>query len=175
MITRFRVGSNRPTELLNLHVSTISPLPTSYTDAWTDSAYLLLYVDDIVLRDVLISSLAGALQYLIFTRPNISYVVQQICLCMHDPREPHFSALKRILRYVRGTLDHGLPLFSSSTTSLIAYSDTDWTCFPTTRRLTSGYYVFFDNNLLFKSFKRQLTLSRSNAQAEYRGVANKCC
>jgi len=48
-------------------------------------------------------SLAGALQYLTFTRPDISYVVQQICLHMHDPREPHLAALKRILRYVRGT------------------------------------------------------------------------
>ncbi|GJS23513.1 ribonuclease H-like domain-containing protein [Tanacetum coccineum] len=50
-------------------------------------------------------SLAGFLQYLTFTRPDISYAVQQVCLHMHDPREPHFSALKRILRYVRGTLE----------------------------------------------------------------------
>ncbi|GJZ14666.1 ribonuclease H-like domain-containing protein [Tanacetum coccineum] len=49
-------------------------------------------------------SLAGALQYLTFTRPDISYAVQQVCLFMHDPREPHLSALKRILGYVRGTL-----------------------------------------------------------------------
>ncbi|GJV97629.1 APETALA1 like protein [Tanacetum coccineum] len=43
-------------------------------------------------------NLAGALQYLTFTWPDISYAVQQVCLYMHDPREPHFSALKRILR-----------------------------------------------------------------------------
>nr|GFC25024.1 ribonuclease H-like domain-containing protein [Tanacetum cinerariifolium] len=43
-------------------------------------------------------SLAGGLQYLTFTRPDLSYAVQQICLYMHDPREPHFAALKRILR-----------------------------------------------------------------------------
>nr|GEV28127.1 hypothetical protein [Tanacetum cinerariifolium] len=47
-------------------------------------------------------SLAGGLQYLTFTRPDLSYIVQQICLYMHDPREPHFAALKRILRYVQG-------------------------------------------------------------------------
>ncbi|GJZ28468.1 ribonuclease H-like domain-containing protein, partial [Tanacetum coccineum] len=68
------------------------------------------------------------------------------CLYMHDPREPHFSALKRILRYVHGTLDHGLQLFSSSTTSLVTYSDVDWAGCSTTRRLTS--------------------------EAEYHGVAN---
>lgn len=50
-------------------------------------------------------SLAGALEYLTFTRPDLAYVVQQICLFMHDPREPHMSALKRILRYIKGTLD----------------------------------------------------------------------
>jgi hypothetical protein len=53
-------------------------------------------------------SLAGALQYLTFTRPDISYAVQQICLHIHDPREPHLAALKRILRYLRGTLHMGL-------------------------------------------------------------------
>ncbi|GKC32453.1 ribonuclease H-like domain-containing protein [Tanacetum coccineum] len=73
-----------------------------------------------------VSSLAGSLKYLTFTLPDISYAVQQVCLYKHDPREPYFSALKRILRYVRGTLDHGLQLFSSSTTSLVAYSNVDW-------------------------------------------------
>ncbi|GJW05934.1 ribonuclease H-like domain-containing protein [Tanacetum coccineum] len=117
-------------------------------------------------------SLAGSLQYLTFTRPDISYAVQQVCLYMHDPREPHFSALKRILRYVSGTLDYGLQLFSSTTTELVAYSDADWVGCPTTRRSTSGYCVFLGNNLLSWSSKRQPTLSRSSAEAEYRGVAN---
>ncbi|GKB20257.1 ribonuclease H-like domain-containing protein, partial [Tanacetum coccineum] len=79
---------------------------------------------DPVSDPTLYRSLAGSLQYLTFTRPDISYAVHQICLYMHDPREPYLSALKRILRYVRGTLDYGLQLFSSSTTSLVAYSDT---------------------------------------------------
>ncbi|GKF30812.1 ribonuclease H-like domain-containing protein, partial [Tanacetum coccineum] len=75
-------------------------------------------------------SLADALRYLTFTRPNLSYTVQQVCLYMHDPCDPHFTALKRILRYVHGTIDHGLQLH------------------------------------------RHVTLSRSSAEAEYRGVAN---
>nr|GEW70735.1 ribonuclease H-like domain-containing protein [Tanacetum cinerariifolium] len=91
---------------------------------------------------------------------------------MHDPRESYLSALKRILRYVRGTLNYGLQLFSSSTTSLVSYSDADWAGCPTTRRFTSGYCMFLGNNLLSLSVKRQPTLSRSNAEAEYRGVAN---
>jgi hypothetical protein len=45
-------------------------------------------------------SLTGALQYLTFTRPDIAYAVQQVCLHMHDPREPHLTTAKRILRYL---------------------------------------------------------------------------
>ncbi|GJV81893.1 ribonuclease H-like domain-containing protein [Tanacetum coccineum] len=52
----------------------------------------------LVVDPTLYRSLAGSLQYLTFTRSDITYVVQQVCLYMHDPREPHFSALKRILR-----------------------------------------------------------------------------
>ncbi|GJW23775.1 ribonuclease H-like domain-containing protein [Tanacetum coccineum] len=117
-------------------------------------------------------SLAGALQYLTFTRPDLSYAVQQLCLYMHDPREPHLNAMKRVLRYLRGTTDLGLQLFRSTTSQLIAYSDADWAGCPATRRSTSGYCVFLGDNLLTWSSKRQDTLSRSSAEAEYRGVAN---
>ncbi|GKA39501.1 ribonuclease H-like domain-containing protein [Tanacetum coccineum] len=127
---------------------------------------------DPVSDPTLYRSLAGALQYLTFTRPDISYAVQQICLYMHDPRDPHFTALKRILRYVRGTIDHGLQLYVSSTSQLTAYTDADWAGCPVTRRSTSGYCVFLGDNLLSWSAKRQVTLSRSSAEAEYRGVAN---
>ncbi|GKA37805.1 ribonuclease H-like domain-containing protein [Tanacetum coccineum] len=333
MVTRFCVGTNRPTKRLNLHVSSVSPLPKSYRDAFsdpnwqnamqdeytaliknktctlvprppdtnimrcmwlfchryladgtlsrykarlvangsthlaasrhwlihqldvknaflpgdlsetvymhqppgfrdsihpnygTDTAYLLLYVDDIVLTassesllQQIIRSLhqefamtdLGSLNYFLgisVTRDSSGLFLSQkkyaieildrahmdncnpsrtpidtesklgsdgdpVCLYMHDPRETHFSALKRILRYVRDTLDYGLQLFSSSTTYLVAYSDADWAGCPTTRRSTSGYCVFLGNNLLSWSSKRQPTLSHSSAEVEYRGVAN---
>ncbi|GJT76205.1 ribonuclease H-like domain-containing protein [Tanacetum coccineum] len=57
---------------------------------------------DLVSNMTLYHSRVGSLQYLTFTRSDISYAVQQVCLYMHDPREPYFYALKRILRYVRG-------------------------------------------------------------------------
>jgi hypothetical protein len=55
-------------------------------------------------------SLTGALQYLTFSRPDITYVVQQVCLHMHTLQEPHLTALKRILRYLHGSLNYGLLL-----------------------------------------------------------------
>ncbi|GJQ94160.1 ribonuclease H-like domain-containing protein [Tanacetum coccineum] len=83
---------------------------------------------------------------------------------MHDLREPHFAALKRILRYVQGTLDFGLHLYASTTTSLVGNTNADWAGL--------GYCVFLGDNLLSWSAKRQHTLSRSSAEVEYRGVTN---
>ncbi|KAJ9545500.1 hypothetical protein OSB04_025207 [Centaurea solstitialis] len=117
-------------------------------------------------------SLAGALQYLTFTRPDISYAVQQICLFMHDPREPHFNVLKRILRYLRGTLSMGLFLRPSSIDRLVSYTDADWAGCPDTRRSTSGFCVFLGDNLVSWSSKRQHVVSRSSNESEYRGIAN---
>jgi hypothetical protein len=117
-------------------------------------------------------SLAGALQYLTFTRPDISYAVQQVCMFMHAPRTTHFLALKRILRYLKGTLDLGILMKPSTHSTLVAYSDADWAGCPDTRRSTSGYCVFFGDNLLSWSSKRQSVVSRSSAEAEYRGIAN---
>ncbi|XP_055822041.1 uncharacterized mitochondrial protein AtMg00810-like [Solanum dulcamara] len=124
-------------------------------------------------------SLAGALQYLTFTRPDITYAVQQVCLFMHDSRDEHMHTLKRIVRYLQGTLEYGLHLYPSSTTNLVSFTDADWGGCPDIRRLTSGYCVFMGDNLISWSAKRQATLSRSSAEAEYRGVANvvseSCC
>ena len=117
-------------------------------------------------------SLAGALQYVTFTRPDITYAVQQVCLHMHDPRVPHLTALKQILRYLRGTVHYGLLLHRSSSADLVVYTDADWGGCPDTHRSTSGYAVFLGGNLVSWSSKRQQVVSRSSAEAEYRVVAN---
>jgi hypothetical protein len=67
---------------------------------------------------------------------------------MHDPREPHFTAFKRILRYLQGTPDDGLLLRRSSCGHLTVYTDVDWAHCPDTRRSTSGYAVFIGENLV---------------------------
>ena len=66
-----------------------------------------LYADPTLYR-----ALTGAVQYLTFTRHDISYVVQQVCLFMHDPKVEYMVSLHRILRYLKGTLDHGLQLYN---------------------------------------------------------------
>ncbi|XP_022546231.1 uncharacterized mitochondrial protein AtMg00810-like [Brassica napus] len=71
-------------------------------------------------------SLAGALQYLTFTRPDIAFAVQQVCLFVHGPLDSHYNALKRILRYIKGTLDQSLQLTPKTSDTLTACSDADW-------------------------------------------------
>nr|XP_051222108.1 uncharacterized mitochondrial protein AtMg00810-like [Lolium perenne] len=120
----------------------------------------------------------GGLHYLTLTRPDISYDVQQACLHMHAPRTSHLALVKRVLRYVRGTLEFGLQLHATSSTALVAYSDADWAGCPDSRRSTSGYCVYFGDSLISWSSKRQTTVSRSSAEAEYRAVAHavaECC
>jgi hypothetical protein len=117
-------------------------------------------------------SLVGALQYLTFTRPDITYAVQQIFLHMHDPRKPHLTTMKHTLRYLRGTLDYGLHLRCSTSSELIVYTDVYWAGCLDTRRSTSGYVVFLGVNLVSWSLKHQNDVSRSSAEAEYRVVAN---
>ena len=90
---------------------------------------------------------------------------------MHDPREPHLTAAKRILRYLQGTLDHGLLLRRASTSELVVYTDADWAGCPDIRRSTSGYAVFLGDNLVSRSAKHQNVVSRSSAEAEYRSVS----
>jgi hypothetical protein len=91
---------------------------------------------------------------------------------MHTLREPHLTALKRILRYLCGSLDYGLLLRPSLTSELVVYTDVDWADCPDTRRSTSGYAVFLSTNLVSWVAKRQPIVSCSSAEAEYRAVAN---
>jgi hypothetical protein len=111
------------------------------------------------------------------TRPDLAYAVQQVCLFMHAPREPHRALVKRILRFVQG-LSSGLHIGTGSVTKLTAYSDADWAGCPDSRRSTSGFCVYLGDNLVSWSSKCQTTMSRSSAEAEYRAVAHvvaECC
>ena len=84
-------------------------------------------------------SMVGALQYLTMTRPDIAYAVNMVSQFMHVPRTTHLHAVNFFSRYLEGTLDFGLFLYSiSSSTVVIAYSDVNWVGYPDTRRSTIG-------------------------------------
>lgn len=123
---------------------------------------------DHVSDTTLYRSLVGAFQYLTFTRLDTAYVVQQVCLFMHDPQEPHFLAIKHILHYLQGTLHHGLFICLSHVDCLVSYYDAIWVGCPLTCRSTSRFCVYLGDNLVSCSSKRQHVDSRSSVKTEYR-------
>ncbi|KAK5786974.1 hypothetical protein PVK06_041624 [Gossypium arboreum] len=88
-------------------------------------------------------SLAGALQYIVLTRLDIAYAVNRVCQFMHAPTTAHMVALKRILRYLRGTLSHGLVFRQSDHLSLVGYADANWGLDFDDQRSIIGYCVYF--------------------------------
>lgn len=117
-------------------------------------------------------SLVGALQYLTLTRPNISFAVNKVCQFLHAPTIVHLTAAKRIVRYVKNTLNIGLNFSKSSSTLLSAFSDSDWAGCLDDRRSTGGFAVFFGPNLISWCARKQATVSRSSTEAEYKALAN---
>ena len=82
------------------------------------------------------------------TRPDISYVVQQLSQFLSDPRTPHLNAAIYVIRYLKGTIDHGLFYDHNNDLQLQAYSDADWGNCPSSGRSLTGYCVFLGNSLI---------------------------
>jgi hypothetical protein len=87
-------------------------------------------------------SIVGALQYAAITRPDLTFVVNKSSQFMAEPTDDHWQLVKRILRYIKGILSHGLTFTSTSQLSLHAYCDADWTGCPDDRRSTTGFVVY---------------------------------
>jgi histone deacetylase 1/2 len=71
-------------------------------------------------------SIVGALKYITLTRPDIAFSVIKVCQFLHAPKTVHWTAVKRILRYLCGTISLGLRLSKSSCTIVSAFSHADW-------------------------------------------------
>ena len=102
-------------------------------------------------------SVVGALQYAVISRPEISFFVNKVYQFMSAPIDQHWQATKRILRYLKGTINFGLflqPNFSKSHYYVNAYCDVDWASDLNDRRSTSGAIVFFGPNLVSRWSKK---------------------
>lgn len=71
-------------------------------------------------------SIVSALQYVTITSPEISCAVNRVCQFMHSPTNDHWKVVKRILCYLKGTINHGLQLHVSKTNHIAAFSDAGW-------------------------------------------------
>ena len=109
---------------------------------------LSLHVGDPLSDPYTYRSIVGALQYCTITRPDISFAVNKVCQFMHAPTTSHCLAIKRILRYLKGTITHGITFQASSDLPLISYSDANWASSPDDHKSTSGHCVFLGPNLI---------------------------
>jgi hypothetical protein len=93
-------------------------------------------------------SIVGGLQYLTLTQPNISFSVNKIYQFLHAPTTVHLTAAKRILRYVRGTIDLEFQIIRSDSMLVSGFSDADWAGCVDDRRSKGGFVVFLGSNLV---------------------------
>ena len=106
------------------------------------------------------------------TQPDIALSVNKVCQYLHSPTTAHLTAVKRILRYISGSLDFGLKFVQSSSLLVSVFSDADWVGCSDDRKSTGGFAVFLGENLVSWHAKKQVTVSRSSTEAEYKALAN---
>ncbi|XP_021760604.1 uncharacterized protein LOC110725431 [Chenopodium quinoa] len=115
--------------------------------------------------------LIGKLLYLNLTRPDISYIVQQLSQFLNAPRAPHYLAATYVLRYLKGTLNYGLFYAANVDLKLSTYCDADWgNCLDSGRSLT-GYCIFLGSSLISWKTKKHKAVSKSSTEAEYRSMS----
>ncbi|KAJ4711692.1 Retrovirus-related Pol polyprotein from transposon TNT 1-94 [Melia azedarach] len=124
--------------------------------------------------ETLYRSVIGALQYATLTRPELAYAVNKLSQFMAKPLVPHWTACKRVLRYLKDTKDYGLEFTTSNNNDLVGFCDADWGCDVDDRKSISGYCIFLGGNLVSWSSKKQHVVARSSAESEYRAIALTC-
>ncbi|KAB2625777.1 hypothetical protein D8674_017437 [Pyrus ussuriensis x Pyrus communis] len=119
--------------------------------------------------------LVGKLIYLTITRPDISHSVSIASQFMHSPTIEHLNLVKRILRYLKGSVGRGILMAKNDNTQIMGYCDADWAGNAIDRKSTTGYCTFVGGNLVMWKSKKQTVIARSSAEAEYRAMASTAC
>ncbi|XP_072073334.1 uncharacterized mitochondrial protein AtMg00810-like [Arachis hypogaea] len=123
----------------------------------------------------LFRSLVGSLRYLTCTRPDILFLVGLISRYMENPTEIYMKVAKRILRYLRGTLEYGMFYSASDEFKLMGYCDSDYAGDIDDRKSTTGFVFFLGNNAIFWCSKKQPIVTLSTCEAEYVDVTTCAC
>ncbi|KAH9705236.1 retrovirus-related pol polyprotein from transposon RE1 [Citrus sinensis] len=119
--------------------------------------------------------LVGRLIYLSATRPELSYSVHLLSQFMQQPRERHWDTALQVVRYLKGNTGQGVFLSSDCDLQLFGWCDSDWASCPLSRRSLSGWFVMIGSSPISWKSKKQHTVARSSAEAEYRAMATITC
>ena len=110
----------------------------------------------------------GSLNYAaVATRPDLSVAVGILSQFMQSPTQAHWVGIKRVFRYIRGTLNYGLVYRSSESCKLYGYSDSDWAGCVESRKSTSGHIFLLGNCTVSWRSKKQSVVALSSTEAEY--------
>lgn len=150
----------------------VSLIAKLYLPPWNTIAGLYLLMGTPLDDPTLYRQLVGSLVYLTVTRPDISYAVHVVSQFMSAPRSTHFSAVLRILRYIKSSLFHGLHFSIYSPLVLSGYSNADWANEPTNSCYTTGYCFFLRNSLISWRSKKQTVVARSSTESKYHALAD---
>eukprot|EP00253_Pinus_taeda_P010100 PITA_10100 len=123
----------------------------------------------------LYKSIVGSLMYLTATRPDIMYAVSLISRFMERPKEAHWQAAKRILRYVKGTKKFGILYTISECSDLVGYTDSDWAGSVDDRKSTFGYVFHMSSGAISWASKKQPIVTLSIAEVEYVAATTTTC
>ena len=122
---------------------------------------------------VLYQSAVGSLLYLSnWTRPDITYAVSNVSRFCTNPTKQHWPAVKRIMRYLKGTPNHGLVYSKKDSKTCVGYSDADWAGDINDRKSTSGYLFKISGAPVSWRSKKQSCVALSSAEAEYMALSS---
>lgn len=107
-----------------------------------------------------------SLQYMVLTGPDIQYAVNKLSQFMVSPKPLHWTALKRVLRYLVGTPRYGILLRRMLDFSVMVFCDTDWGGDTSDKKSRIGYLVYVGG-----ASRKQNTVARSSTEVEYRAIA----
>ncbi|KAK6160456.1 hypothetical protein DH2020_003837 [Rehmannia glutinosa] len=119
--------------------------------------------------------LVGSLRYLTCTRPDILFGVVLVSRHMEAPTTSHLKVAKRILQYIKGTIDHGIFYTSSHNFKLVGYCDSDWAGEVDSRKSTTGFVFFMGSSAFTWNSKKQLIVTHSTCEAEYVATPSYVC
>ena len=119
-------------------------------------------------------SMIGSLLYVTTSRPDVKQAVGMVARFQSTPKETCVLAVKRIFRYLKGTMNLGLWYPSKKSFSLRAYSDVDWAGCVDDAKSTSGGAFFLGESLVAWIIKKQTSISLSTAEDKYIAVVE-CC
>ncbi|WMV29133.1 hypothetical protein MTR67_022518 [Solanum verrucosum] len=106
--------------------------------------------------------------------PDISYAVQVLSKFVTKPYKMHYTALLRVVRYIKCTVNQSLLFPSSSSLDMVGYADADWAGCPDSKQSTTGWCMMLGSYMISWKCKKQSRTSKSSTEAEYRSMSAAC-